>query len=41
MAKTGFFRSFSGAKSHDAGYYGVEIYPQALISNELEIICKV
>jgi hypothetical protein len=39
--KTGFFRCFSEAKSHHVGEFGSEVFPQALISNELKIICKV
>jgi hypothetical protein len=39
-AKKGFFRSFSEAKSHHVGYFRAEIFPQALISKGLKIICK-
>jgi hypothetical protein len=39
--KNDFFRRFSEAKSHDVGNFGAEIFPQALISKGLEIICKV
>jgi hypothetical protein len=34
-AKKGFFRPFSEAKSHHAGYFGAEIFPQALIPKNL------
>jgi hypothetical protein len=40
-AKTGFFRSFSEAKSHHVGYFGANNFPQALIPKRLEIICEV
>ena len=40
--KTGFFRDFRGVKSHHVGDFGGErFFQQALISNGLEIICKV
>jgi hypothetical protein len=36
-----FYRRFSEAKSHDVGFLGARIFPQALIPGNLEIICKV
>jgi hypothetical protein len=39
-AKTGIFRRFSEAQSHDVGEFGAENFPQALILNGLKIICK-
>jgi hypothetical protein len=40
-AKNGTFRRFSEAKSHDVGESRQKYFPQSLIPNELEIICKV
>jgi len=40
-AKDGFFRGFSEAKSRHVGFLGAGVFQAALISNRLEIICKV
>ena len=38
--KNDIFRHFSEAESHDVGEFGAEIFPQALISKNLQIICN-
>jgi hypothetical protein len=40
LAKDGFFRRFSEAKSHDAGEFWLCDFQAVLISNGLKIICK-
>jgi hypothetical protein len=40
-SKSGIFRCFSDAESHDVGQRGLKSFPHTLISMELKIICKV